>query len=201
MDYTKIQYRPDAAKNQEPDTLDDETNVVQLHDDDASNLAVILEYVVRNEREPDGAIRKVLRQSTDWRARVAGKIRLQNLQQQVAADARQEDENEKASAIERLRAGYTKVPNEVLLNAEVSGTAKLIYWGLLVHQESRGYTVIEHATLGAYAQLSDKQIYRYLKELEAASWIEIQRRGTRKANGYKLTHLAPVFKKPKRKKA
>ena len=94
MDYTKIQYRPDAAENQEPDTLDDETNVVQLHDDDASNLAVILEYVVRNEREPDGAIRKVLRQSTDWRARVAGKIRLQNLQQQVAADARQEDERE-----------------------------------------------------------------------------------------------------------
>jgi hypothetical protein len=204
MNNPKIQYRPDAAENQEQLTLDDDTNVVQLRDDDTkSDLMVLLEYVARNSKDKpdeDSAIRKVLDMPADWRARLVRDIRLQSA---AEAQARQEEHNEqtdrRAAAIERWRTGYTKLPNEVLMMAGVAGAAKLIYIGLLAHQERRGYTVVEHETLGAYVDLGPKQVSRYLHELQDAGWVEIQRRGTRKANGYRLNHLAPVFKKPKRR--
>lgn len=204
MNNTKVRYRPDAAENQELPTLDDDTSVVQLHDDDTkSDLMVILEYVARNAEnkdDEDGLIRKILSMPADWRANMVRDIRLQN---RVAAEARQEEHNEqtdhRAAAIERLRGGYSKVPNAVLMSDGVAGAAKLVYWALLMHQEHRGYTVVEHATIGAYAKLSDRQISRYLQELDTAGWIKVQRRGTKKANGYHLNHLAPVFKRPKRR--
>jgi hypothetical protein len=159
-----------------------------------------LETVVRNlvETADPGQLHELAEQIRAKRP-ATNVIDLEEIRRQAAAQAQEEERDEIAVAIGRLRAGYSKIPNDVFMDTGLSMGAKFIYGCLLVHMESRGYCLIAQSTLAGYCKLKERMVRTYLKELEAAGWLTIKQSGPNKANRYNLHRLPPLFKKSKRR--
>jgi hypothetical protein len=156
-----------------------------------------LETVVRHmaETADAGQLHELAEQIRAKRASATNVIDLEEIRLQASEQALEQERDEIAVAIERLSRGYSKIPNQVFMNAELSMAAKFIYACLLVHMETRGFSLVAQRTLAQYSKLGERQTRTYLKELEAAGWLTIKQSGPNKANRYNLHVLPPLFKK------
>ncbi len=83
--------------------------------------------------------------------------------------------------------GYTLIPNYVLYNKVVSGRAKLVYAVLLSYAwGNKDSSFPGQEKLSAECGCSPRSIWAAIKELEAAHFITIIRRGLGKTNLYVL---------------
>jgi hypothetical protein len=95
------------------------------------------------------------------------------------------------------RHGFTQVPNFILTNAELSVGAKLAYAMLLKYAWDAGGCYPGQIRLATDMGSGERSVRRYLDELEASGFLEIEQRGLGKTNYYRL-HLT-VKGKPRAK--
>lgn len=86
------------------------------------------------------------------------------------------------------RHGFTQIPNVALVNRELGVGAKLAYAMLLKYAWTDGACFPGQQRLAADMGAGERSVRTYLKELEAAGYLEITQRGLGKTNFYKL-HL------------
>lgn len=86
------------------------------------------------------------------------------------------------------RHGFTQVPNFILTNAALSVGAKLAYAMLLKYAWDANGCYPGQVTLAADMGSGERSVRRYLDELEASGFLEIEQRGLGKTNYYRL-HL------------
>jgi hypothetical protein len=84
------------------------------------------------------------------------------------------------------RYGFTQVPNFILTKKELSVGAKLAYAMLLKYAWGDEACFPGQVTLANDMGAAERSVRTYLKELESASLLEIERRGLGKTNLYKL---------------
>ncbi|MBY0558557.1 helix-turn-helix domain-containing protein [Hyphomicrobium sp.] len=84
------------------------------------------------------------------------------------------------------RYGFTQVPNFVLTNKELSVGAKLAYAMLLKYAWSDDACFPGQQKLAIDMGAGERSIRTYLKELEAAGFLEVEQRGLGQTNLYKL---------------
>lgn len=89
------------------------------------------------------------------------------------------------------RYGFTQVPNFILVSKELSVGAKLVYAMLLKYAWQDDYCFPGQEKLASDMGVTDRSTRTYIKELEAANYLEVVQRGLGKTNIYKL------FLKPK----
>lgn len=82
--------------------------------------------------------------------------------------------------------GFTQVPNFILTKGDISVGAKLAYAMLLKYAWFDDGCYPGQAKLAADMGAGERSIRTYLKELEAASLLEIIQRGLGKTNFYRL---------------
>jgi len=87
--------------------------------------------------------------------------------------------------------GYTRVPNFVLESGVISPGAKLAYAMLLRYAWQNDFCFPGQERLAGDMGVAKRSVITYLKELEQANFIEIERRGQGKSNIYELNMLAP----------
>jgi hypothetical protein len=92
------------------------------------------------------------------------------------------------------RHGFTQVPNFILTEPILSVGAKLSYAMLLRYAWHQDACFPGQATLARDMGAGERSVRTYLKELEAAGYLEITQRGLGKTNLYKL--YLTVTKKP-----
>ena len=80
--------------------------------------------------------------------------------------------------------GFVVLPRVVLLNKELSTGAKLTYGGLLHFAWQEGSCFPGQERLATSIGVSRQSVNAYLRELEAAGFISIRRRGLGKTNIY-----------------
>lgn len=86
------------------------------------------------------------------------------------------------------RHGFTQVPNFILTKNDISVGAKLGYAMLLKYAWGDDACFPGQAKLAIDMGAAERSVRTYLKELESAGLLEIERRGLGKTNLYKL-HL------------
>ena len=86
------------------------------------------------------------------------------------------------------RHGFTQVPNFILTNAELSVGAKLAYAMLLKYAWDAGGCYPGQVRLAQDMGSGERSVRRYLDELEASGFLEIEQRGLGRTNYYRL-HL------------
>jgi hypothetical protein len=86
------------------------------------------------------------------------------------------------------RHGFTQVPNVILTNPELSVGAKLTYAMLLKYAWDAGGCYPGQIKLAEDMGSGERSVRRYLDELEASGFLEIEQRGLGKTNYYRL-HL------------
>ena len=84
------------------------------------------------------------------------------------------------------RGGFTQIPNFILKNASLSIGAKLTYALFLHYAWNSGQCFPGQDTLGEAMGMSKSRANEFIKELERAGLVEIQRRGQGKTNLYKI---------------
>jgi hypothetical protein len=84
------------------------------------------------------------------------------------------------------RFGFTQVPNFVLISKDLSPGAKLAYAMLLRYAWHNDFSFPGQVKLAEDMGVGERSVRTYLKELEAAKFLEIQQRGLGKTNIYKL---------------
>jgi hypothetical protein len=84
------------------------------------------------------------------------------------------------------RLGFTQVPNFILTNASISVGAKLTYAMLLKYAWYDQGCFPGQATLASDMGAGERSVRTYLKDLEAAGFLEITQRGLGKTNLYRL---------------
>jgi hypothetical protein len=72
------------------------------------------------------------------------------------------------------------------LDSEVSLSARAIYQILLAFAHGEDHVLIGQKKLAHHAGLEQRQVRRYLAELEAARWIDSKQIGKNQHNQYKL---------------
>ena len=87
---------------------------------------------------------------------------------------------------EILRAGFAAFPYLVMRDANLSGMARFTYAVLLMFAWQAGSTFASQETMAEIIQVSVRQLRRYLVELQAAGYIEIERKDKRFNNTYIL---------------
>ena len=87
------------------------------------------------------------------------------------------------------RAGFTALPNAVLLATALSRDARLLYALLLHHAWQDRHCFPSHATLAAELGAGETMVRAYLCELEHAGLITRYRRGQGRTNVYVLHHV------------
>lgn len=92
------------------------------------------------------------------------------------------------------RHGFTQVPNFILTEPILSVGAKLSYAMLLRYAWHQDACFPGQTTLARDMGAGERSVRTYLKELEAAGFLEITQRGLGKTNLYKL--YLTVTKKP-----
>ncbi len=85
-----------------------------------------------------------------------------------------------------LRGGFTQIPNVFLRDNKLSLGAKVTYSLLLSFFWHNNAVFPGQDRLGKDMGMSTSRANEYVKELEAAGYIEITRRGQGKTNLYKL---------------
>ena len=86
------------------------------------------------------------------------------------------------------RFGFTQVPNFVLTNPKLSVGAKLVYAMLLKYAWTDDACFPGQQKLATDMGAGERSVRTYLKELEAANFLEVTQRGLGKTNLYRL-HL------------
>ena len=89
--------------------------------------------------------------------------------------------------------GYTMVPNFVLDSDAVSPGAKLAYALLLRYAWQNDYCYPSQERVAENMGVTSRSLITYLKELQGAGWITVERRGQGKSNIYELD-LKPALK-------
>jgi hypothetical protein len=84
------------------------------------------------------------------------------------------------------RHGFTQVPNFILTKKELSVGAKLAYAMLLKYAWGENACFPGQLKLAEDMGAGERSVRTYLKELEAASILEIKQRGLGKTNLYRL---------------
>lgn len=79
---------------------------------------------------------------------------------------------------------YAPVPLWLLMRVGVSNGAKLLYARLMLYAGKNGKAFPRQVTLGADLGVSDRQVRRLLKELEALSLVKARRRGVGRSDEY-----------------
>jgi hypothetical protein len=87
----------------------------------------------------------------------------------------------------RLQEDYTLVPNSILRRSDISPGAKLSYTMLLVYARQKGSCFPGQDTLSKDLGVSRRSVVTYLKELQQAQLLRVQRRGLGRTNVYVLT--------------
>ncbi len=87
------------------------------------------------------------------------------------------------------RAGFTALPNAVLLATTLSRDARLLYALLLHHAWQDRHCFPSHATLATELGAGETMVRAYLCELEHAGLITRYRRGQGRTNVYVLHHV------------
>ena len=100
-----------------------------------------------------------------------------------------------------LRGGFTQVPNFFLKDSKLSLGAKVTYSLLLSFFWHNNAVFPGQDTLAQHMGMSTSRANEYIKELEAAGFIEITRRGQGKTNLYKLHSVVKPGGKVARKKS
>lgn len=86
------------------------------------------------------------------------------------------------------RFGFTQVPNFVLTNKDLSVGAKLAYAMLLKYAWTDDACYPGQHKLAEDIGAGERSVRTYLKELEAANFLEVTQRGLGRTNLYRL-HL------------
>jgi DNA-binding transcriptional MocR family regulator len=100
--------------------------------------------------------------------------------------------NEPTIVIEeaRLAETYTRVPNTVLRDPDLSPGAKLAYAMLLSYAWHEASVFPGQARLAVDMGVTERSVIRYLQELQDRAWIRIRRRGLGLTNVYVLVEWA-----------
>lgn len=94
--------------------------------------------------------------------------------------------------------GFTQVPNSVIKDVSLSRGARLLYVILSSYSWDKDFCYPAQETLAREIGLTDRQVRSLLKELEAAGYIGIRKRGYESPNVYILKVLPPGKKYRKR---
>ncbi|MEO1703621.1 MAG: helix-turn-helix domain-containing protein [Pseudomonadota bacterium] len=86
--------------------------------------------------------------------------------------------------------GFTQVPNFILVSEKVSVGAKLTYAMLLKYAWQDDYCFPGQETLASDMGVGKRSVVRWIKELEEADFLNVQRRGLGKSNLYELNLTA-----------
>ena len=108
---------------------------------------------------------------------------------------------ELASFDPALIGGFTQVPNFFLRDTKLSLGAKVTYSLLLSFFWHNNAVFPGQDTLAGHMGMSMSRANEYVKELEAAGFIEITRRGQGKTNLYKLHTVVKPGGKVSRKRS
>ena len=94
--------------------------------------------------------------------------------------------------------GFTQVPNFILVSKKVSVGAKLTYAMLLKYAWQDDYCFPGQERLADDIGVTKRSVVTFIKELEGAGFIKVQRRGQGRPNQYTL-NLKPRAKGQKRR--
>ena len=83
--------------------------------------------------------------------------------------------------------GFTQVPNFILTNSTLSAGAKLAYAMLLKYGWQNNFCFPGQIQLGKDMAVTERQVRRYLDELEGAGYLKIIQRGLNQTNIYELS--------------
>lgn len=89
----------------------------------------------------------------------------------------------------KLRSGFTSIPNTVLMASGLSIGAKLVYGLLLMFAWQENECFPGHERLSRVAEISVRQVQRYLIELRDYGLITWRRRGQNQTNVYYIKDL------------
>ena len=98
---------------------------------------------------------------------------------------------------EMLRAGFAAVPYLVLRDGQLSIGARLAYAILLMYAWQEGACFAGQEKMSNDMDVSERQLRRYLQELEDAGYIRIKRQGLNKPNLYYILDVKTKLKKAK----
>jgi len=90
-----------------------------------------------------------------------------------------------------LQAGFTQIPNAILRDSSLSAGARLTYALLESFAWQDNECWPGQTKLGELAGVKERAIHNYLKELEAANLLKIQRQGLQRPNRYLLFGAGP----------
>jgi biotin operon repressor len=96
---------------------------------------------------------------------------------------------------ETLRAGFAALPYLVMEDLRLSIGARMTYAYLLKFAWQEGATFVSQAKLAESIGLKERQLRRYLKELEKEGYLVIERRDKRFTNTYVLKDVKTKLKK------
>lgn len=94
--------------------------------------------------------------------------------------------------------GFTQVPNFILVSKKVSVGAKLTYAMLLKYAWQNNFCYPGQERLAEDIGVTKRSVVTFIKELEKAGFINIERRGQGRPNRYTL-NLKPRSKSLRRK--
>ena len=96
---------------------------------------------------------------------------------------------------ETLRAGFAAFPYLVMRDANLSGMARFTYAVLLMFAWQEGSTFASQATMAQALGVSVRQLQRYLEELKATGYVEVERQDKRFNNTYILKDVRSKLKR------
>ena len=83
--------------------------------------------------------------------------------------------------------GFTQIPNFILTNSTLSAGAKLTYAMLLKYAWQNDFCFPGQIKLGLDMAVTERQVRRYLDELEGIGYLKIIQRGLNQTNIYELS--------------
>jgi len=99
-------------------------------------------------------------------------------------------------SISTLTKNYTKIPNEILEENQISLTGRLLYILLVKYLGNKDICYPSEKTLSRHLDISVRQIRNKIQELRDAGLIYYYRKGFNRANTYKIsTNLSRDFDK------
>jgi hypothetical protein len=98
---------------------------------------------------------------------------------------------------EMLRAGFAALPYLVLRDTRLSVGARLAYAVLLMYAWQQDATFAGQARMAADMGVGERQLRRYLTELEDRGYIRIKRQGLNRPNLYYLLDVKTKLKATK----
>lgn len=100
---------------------------------------------------------------------------------------------------ETLRAGFAALPYLVMEDLRLSLGARMTYAYLLKYAWQEGSTFVSQTTLAASMGLKERQLRRYLSELQEKGYLVIERQDKRFTNTYVLKDVKTKLKKKRKK--